>query len=143
MCPRLFALLMLVLLDEVGLQAQMQDSANYTDFVTWDAVLLPPDSSAAIVVVPHSQELHPAWEADYPYRVNQFSFRVDSSAEVMMEIFDVGGNSVSKISPQFLTAGYYHVRIDRLSLPDGVYIIRLAVGQKTAFNHAMLFRPKQ
>lgn len=61
------------------------------------------------------------------------SFRLGTAGPVTLEVFDVAGQRVARLADGPLPAGEHRVAFDTRALPAGLYFVRLAAGDRTAW----------
>ncbi len=59
------------------------------------------------------------------------SFTLESRSDVLVEAYDIQGRKVDIISDQYYDQGEHQLRWNSQQLPDGLYIVKMTVGDKS------------
>jgi hypothetical protein len=139
----LYLLPVVVLLLNYHISFAQSTDKTVSETSNWDVTLLPPDSAVVVVIAKCEPSFHPDWEKEYQIRVNVVTLPVDSSADYSIDVSDKEGKTVARIANHFFPVGKYHLRFDKLDLPDGVYLLLYKTDTNRASGHLMVLRPKK
>jgi hypothetical protein len=62
--------------------------------------------------------------------ISDFSINISQYQYVSLKIFDLHGREVMQVLDAEMTAGEHEVEVDMTGLPEGVYFVQLAVGNR-------------
>ncbi len=72
--------------------------------------------------------------------VTNIEFQLETSGEVLLEVFDIQGRLVETIVNEFRSAGSYQVQFNGASLASGTYIYRLKLGDQVVTKRMQLIK---